>query len=47
MWSCIHSIPIPTDIRSPQGKTFVVLARNDVIPKGKNGEKVNLSLCDF
>ena len=32
MWSCIHSIPVPTDIRAPQGKPFVMLARNHVIP---------------
>ena len=33
MWSCIHSIPIPTDIRLPQGKSFMMFARNHIIPK--------------
>ena len=33
MWSCIHSIPIPTDIRLPQGKSFMMFACNHIIPK--------------
>lgn len=39
MWSCIHSVPVPTDIRLPQGKSFMMFASNHIIPKKEKSHK--------
>lgn len=44
MWSCIHSIPVPTDIRLPQGKSFMMFASNHIIPKNKKVIKTYVAL---